>query len=697
MIIESLTLITDLHYRIEDAHRSLLEPTPKIVSPVAAMDRLSGQTSCSPVTSKSKRRQTTEGAFGHEKKKVVKTYRSKTTLDDLSRHRADLQEGWDVPKTKKRKLDDDEVDTIALSTSKTVKKGRVLTKYDRTDGKNASSQNDSEVGKSAFGTQSSLQSIDDLATQELSINRRMSGSRSMPSTTSQISQYDQNDQEQSRRNVAPLNNVHAILDTHDVGHELLPTVTSPAIDQEPTATTSTHMLPPDMKQSPGIQIDYQYSDGSTIPNTPAELPDAASNPSVHIGHNSDRMTTPTASSKSVNDTQDKYKLGENGPNMQPPELDQGVVKPRSLENAFNSSEFTATRLDIVGVDGGADGSMTEPLTQNSAEYVIDELSLPIPKMKDLSRNQKSTMNSQRKANDSDDFRSDVADLSFPKEQYQPRPSRSRSNRDVDNLVQAIDYSKRPEAALKAKNKLKRRKTTSDFTMSSHDVVDEGTLGGAGLLLQSNVWDTEPSVVHGGPPPVAVLDDVAEYKPFEAENITEDAQEPSAEVTEPKKKRGRPKKEVVADLDEDNAHETPEEPVQRAEVMVEGKEAAPAQPAKRGRKRKKTEEVLSLLTAEPVTEDTVASTNHDESRAIDHTSPTTMLSEAKAKANKTDQALPKEATPVPIQTPPAPLQTPQKPGKKGPDKHSPLNSGKVAYRVGLSKNARIAPLLRGLRR
>jgi hypothetical protein len=45
----------------------------------------------------------------------------------------------------------------------------------------------------------------------------------------------------------------------------------------------------------------------------------------------------------------------------------------------------------------------------------------------------------------------------------------------------------------------------------------------------------------------------------------------------------------------------------------------------------------------------------------------------------------------------PAQTPTQDSKKGPTQHSPLQSGKVAYRVGLSKKTRIAPLLKIIRK
>jgi hypothetical protein len=47
--------------------------------------------------------------------------------------------------------------------------------------------------------------------------------------------------------------------------------------------------------------------------------------------------------------------------------------------------------------------------------------------------------------------------------------------------------------------------------------------------------------------------------------------------------------------------------------------------------------------------------------------------------------------------PLPILTPKREAVKGPDQHSPLQSGKVPYRVGLSKKRRIAPLLKVIRK
>jgi hypothetical protein len=49
------------------------------------------------------------------------------------------------------------------------------------------------------------------------------------------------------------------------------------------------------------------------------------------------------------------------------------------------------------------------------------------------------------------------------------------------------------------------------------------------------------------------------------------------------------------------------------------------------------------------------------------------------------------------TTPAPIETPKKVAMKGPTMHSPITSSKVKHRVGLSKKARIEPLLKFARK
>ena len=78
---------------------------------------------------------------------------------------------------------------------------------------------------------------------------------------------------------------------------------------------------------------------------------------------------------------------------------------------------------------------------------------------------KSSKSTEKQAFDhpikSDELGSDDAAIGLPKDQYQPRPSRSRGNQNDDELVVLESFSKRPEALAKGKRKLKsRRKTTA---------------------------------------------------------------------------------------------------------------------------------------------------------------------------------------------------------------------------------------------
>ena len=131
------------------------------------------------------------------------------------------------------------------------------------------------------------------------------------------------------------------------------------------------------------------------------------------------------------------------------------------------------------------------------------------------------------------------------EQYKPRPSRSRAgiaHENVDELVASIDFSKRPEAALKSKEKdkkgLKRRKT------------DGGTI----------LVHPDEDAVQSVPPPAAIksphtspkqaskeVPDDQEVKQAEVPPPIFKEPEPAAtESSPPKRKRGRPKKNPAGD-------------------------------------------------------------------------------------------------------------------------------------------------------
>ncbi|KAB8202658.1 hypothetical protein BDV34DRAFT_215316 [Aspergillus parasiticus] len=157
------------------------------------------------------------------------------------------------------------------------------------------------------------------------------------------------------------------------------------------------------------------------------------------------------------------------------------------------------------------------------------------------------------------------------------------------------------------------------------------------------------------------------------------------------------------------------------------EPAP-QPKKRGRKRKKTSD--PVIEVEPRDDIGKPSDIHVEQEkqpvtvAVDNTANTTVDKNTVDNQSTLDTSLDLPAgsedthigtTPV-LTTNEKPPETPKKSPKtpstapgaadvdasgkganKGPGKHSPISTGKVPYRVGLSRKARIAPLLKIVRR
>ncbi|KAL2849577.1 hypothetical protein BJY01DRAFT_142484 [Aspergillus pseudoustus] len=155
----------------------------------------------------------------------------------------------------------------------------------------------------------------------------------------------------------------------------------------------------------------------------------------------------------------------------------------------------------------------------------------------------------------------------------------------------------------------------------------------------------------------------------------------------------------------------------------GPDPAPV-PKKRGRKRKKTAEQLEneaeiqarAEVANPVEETnnpeelnvnlqkpgiSVVLKNNTRNQTPDITNPDLNLEQDTPEPQPPLLLSPtKESNDAPEQPPETPRKTtdPKTPSNKGPGKHSPISSTcKVPYRVGLSKKARIAPLLKIIKR
>lgn len=134
-------------------------------------------------------------------------------------------------------------------------------------------------------------------------------------------------------------------------------------------------------------------------------------------------------------------------------------------------------------------------------------------------------------------------------------------------------------------------------------------------------------------------------------------------------------------------------------------AEPA-PKKRGRKRKKTSEQALAPQAEPEPEPTEQPNpnpdpNDTHTRSDPQAEPEDHTASTGPQPAKDPEPEPEPDNPPVTPQKPEP-KTPStaagKPSTRGPDKHSPISStSKVPYRVGLSRRARIAPLLKIVKR
>ncbi|KAF2199885.1 hypothetical protein GQ43DRAFT_100057 [Delitschia confertaspora ATCC 74209] len=328
-------------------------------------------------------------------------------------------------------------------------------------------------------------------------------------------------------------------------------------------------------------------------------------------------------------------------------------------------------------------------------------------------------------------------VGLPKEQYKPPPSRSRSAKPPVDLT--IDYSVRPEQ--KAKTKAKRNRTiavsekpstptASSLLLRSQSqmtVTEESTevlpLEGA-LPLKSEITSgksTAASLDHWYTPEKSDRTNAQQMKNTEEVTITI-PEEPLANM-EKTEGESRPRehandnitaskrKENSDVIGIDNFQKTEDggkllngtrRKVQRSKTLgfldSLQKEvlAAPETPKgkKRGRGRlQKSQEV-------PMTEpgDEVVSTNPS-STAVIQSGVSTQAKASRDTPSHTVTSMTEENPVVrPNSTPPKPDNPAQRtrpamgdtPEKRS---HSPLSKGKVPFRVGLSRRARIAPLLR----
>ena len=325
----------------------------------------------------------------------------------------------------------------------------------------------------------------------------------------------------------------------------------------------------------------------------------------------------------------------------------------------------------------------------------DELSLPTHGPETWSINQTSCAKAQKRKSNAEaapppEPGSDDLGIGLPKDQYQPRPSKSRSGRGGEEVIEPVDFSKRPEAVAKKKSKSLKRSKTTALDALTPKTEDHGS------QEEHNHEISHPTFKDSGAAPEQIPklphDQVVEKK-----KISEDhekkalvAPKTSEKPVSTKKQRGRLKKEPVAKISDEKTIDT-----QHIEEISSNKTPKPTVPSKKPKKGPKTKTTPLPLSKETVNESDdelgdVDAMIHSPHKILQETDGNGTLSRSDEKARSKLPSPPPDAeTVVPPQTPPKATSS----ASKGPDKHSPISSGKVGYRVGLSKRARIAPLLR----
>lgn len=294
-----------------------------------------------------------------------------------------------------------------------------------------------------------------------------------------------------------------------------------------------------------------------------------------------------------------------------------------------------------------------PITKARADLANEE---SVSEQSDRGKSRKKLKRQKIVDRTADDSASDESDVGLPLERYQPRPSRTRSGRADEDIVTPIDFSKRPEKVGRDTKKAGKEKPAKLHVFEDHP--------GTKSIDQS----MEPSnKTENGSPTNDLKTMESTSKDRDNAIYTEQScsrENMDAAPQPPKKSRGRPKKVVQ--------NEATNAPKSGGQNACHTSNPEPDFPDG-GQGNKSESEIVpktSVLEEKPANAG-LASCN---SAAIQGSPP-----------SNAEEIQPK--------TP----DKPSKAGPKGPDKHSPINSGKVAYRVGLSKRARIEPLLRIVRK
>ena len=364
---------------------------------------------------------------------------------------------------------------------------------------------------------------------------------------------------------------------------------------------------------------------------------------------------------------------------------------------------SASHSDPMSKSGGhIDGRKSSNPTER------DELARPtIVKTARSVDGQPKTSSKDTSKHSATDHDSDDSAIGVPKEQYMPRPSRSRApDRNVDDMMQLVDWARTPESRLKPK-KIKRRKTMGDAILT-HESENEDEDGNTrdrmqiyrGAVRKQDQSDQISSKTMGVNEPT-----VFESKTSNSLN-TKTIAKAKAKSKKERKHTDEPKEEQSVLPETEGVSLEPQPPKSEVLHRIPKLNHLQAKTTKTAAKalQKETQDQHDPNSKALFTNACEREEEEPQPSGLEPKStipPTTDSSRPTPAPNLSPQAMTDQPSTPTHPKPPELQRTPQKgvlqvetsEKDKGPDKHSPLNSGKVGLRVGLSKRARIAPLLR----
>ena len=545
----------------------------------------------------------------------------------------------------------------------------------------------------------------------------------------------------------------------------------------------------------------QGGSSNTIPTVPNSTPPQPFNSSAmrttsdheqHVPYpqsqSDDRMPTPTTPSHSRSTASSTYKATQKEARSQPPAVPnlhfdkfEAQQRPTSSGSAIASGKTptinTSGNMINEAIDASQGSERADPTSlptfhtagllrpmvvlpeaQDDSQS-LNQVSMPAPDVQitrtvEIPDGRKLKKHGQTAT---DDLGSDDISIGLPKEQYQPRPSRSRGTRNDGDIIVPTDYSKRPETVAMGKKERKKRKgkqsvsaevtaktereeeaVEKDMDVSKFEVtLSESEPTGSPTNAKDQVEDVRPvnllmskterteidahstqgSIKKGSKPkrqrgrPKKAADVVMPAPQIEqcAREDSMKRKEHSASTNRKPAKGGQPKKsQSVVDSDSESEAENTklaakcDQPSKKPQSVVDSDSESEAvtsrKISKRGHSGKKSHLVLdSDSEDEPEAPEEHKSQCQDrhvsdpESSALTESSGNRGNTKLTSKTTNNAGADQSETLP-PVTPPKAAASTP-----KGPNKHSPISAGLSKYRVGLSKRARIEPLLRIVRK